>query len=773
MPDLKKAEKRSGATFTLSVAERILKYRYIIFVLFAVFAVYCALSLGKVKTNGDLAVFLPRESETRRGLTVMEDEFSQLNVIRAMASDVAPEQADAIAEAIAAVENVAAVDHGADGMHYKDGNALFTISVVETDVPGAMQETADKIDNILSPYEHSVYTKLGNDYNSKLAGEMFSVMTIAVIVIALVLIFTSKSYFEVVVYAIVFVFAGLFNMGTNHWLGEISSISNTVAVILQLALAIDYAIIFAHRYQFELTQCPGSERQAIVKSLANSIKEISSSSLTTVSGLVALMLMQFRLGYDLGIVLAKGIICSMLTVFLLMPGMIYIFRKPLKKTLHRSLVPGIRRWGRLLAKKVPVFLIVFVLIVPAAIIVSGKTEYAFNDTTVTEILHSENRDSMHKIDSVFDPGSTAVLLIPSGNYDKEQAIMEKAQKLTGVSSVVGLAGIEYNGIKLTGRYTSSQLAEALGVDAESAELLYKGFRIENGDPRALWDDLSSSIPLPLADVIMYLFQKIDQKAVSLSPEQSAMIEQYRGKLEMAVSQLHGENYDRILVNSSFGAESEKSVELVETLRRITAEEYGEDAALIVGDITVSRDLRDSYKSDSVLISVLTVVFVFVILLFTFKSPVAAALLVLVIQGSIWVNFSIPYLLGMRASFVTNMIVSAIQMGATIDYAIVMMNRYQANRLTFSKQESVVRAVSESFPTLITSGSIMAMAGFLIAYRVSDVYVGHIGHAVGRGAVISVIMVLTVLPQMILLFDKAIEKTTLRIKRKKKEPQATE
>ena len=163
-----------------------------------------------------------------------------------------------------------------------------------------------------------------------------------------------------------------------------------------------------------------------------------------------------------------------------------------------------------------------------------------------------------------------------------------------------------------------------------------------------------------------------------------------------------------------------------------------------------------------LINVLTIVFVFVILLFTFKSPVAAAVLVFVIQGSIFINFSFQYITNTTSLFVTNMIVSAIQMGATIDYAIVIMNRYLALRKQTPKKEAMAHAVNESFPTVVTSGAIMAVAGLVIAFRVTDVYIGHIGLAVGRGALISVILVLTVLPQLIVLFDKAIEKTTFRI-----------
>ena len=756
---------------TYSAAERIVRYRYVIFALFALFAVYCALSLGKVRTNSELTVFLPQSSETRRGLKIMQEEFPPFESARVMVCGITFEEAGELSAKIAAVDNVAMVNFDGTESHFKDGSALYTVSLASNNEGGpSVADSIAAIKGLVSDREHYIYTKMGNNYVDKLAGEMFGVMLIAVIVIAAVLLFTSKSYFEVAVFGVVFVFAALFNMGTNHWLGEISSISNSVAVILQLALAIDYAIIFAHRYQYELTLTPDS-RQALVVSLAKSIKEISSSALTTVSGLVALMLMQFRLGYDLGTVLAKGIVCSMLTVFLLMPGVIYVFEKPLRKTVHRSLVPDISRWGSFLAKKIPVFLIVFTLLLPVAIVLSGKTEYSFSDSSVSEIVYSESRAAMHKIEETFNPGADVVILVPSGQYQKESAVIQKMRTVDNVVSVTGLAGVEFGGGRfITDRFTAEEFASLFGVGLEQAKLLYKGFRLENGDIRALIDD-GSGVSAPLAEVAMFLFRKIDSGAVELTAEQTSLLAGYRAQLETAYRQLCGEKHDRMLLNASLPVEGEKSEQLVETLRGICESEFGAGNALIIGDISVARDLHDSYKSDSLLIAVLTVVFVYLILLFTFKSPVAAAVLVFVIQGSIWINFSIPYLFGMRASFVTNMIVSAIQMGATIDYAIVMMSRYLANRETYSKKESVMRAVNESFPTLLTSGTIMAAAGFLIAYRVSDVYVGHIGHAVGRGAVISVIVVLTVLPQMMLLFDKLISATTFR--RRKKKPEDAE
>ncbi len=743
------------------VARTIVDSRYLIFLLFAVAAIYCVLSIGRVRTSNDLAAFLPADMETRRGLAVMETEFTGFATAEIMVSNITYETAERLAEEIAALPKVASLGFDDTTAHFVSSSALFSVLFDGGSEDSAVIADMERIRALTAQYDCYENTDVGRDYSAVVAGEMGVILIIAALVIAAVLLLTSRSYFEVVIFAIVFVFAALLNMGTNFWLGEISSITNTIAVIMQLALAIDYAIIFAHRYQDEALRQP-SLREALIEALAKSITEIASSSLTTIAGLGALTLMRFRLGYDLGIVLAKGIICSMITVFLLMPGLILLFPRALQKTAHKMLIPNVEGWGRFLMKRRFLLVIVFALILPAAIWCSGHTEYAFADGSIDEIVYSERRAAQHKIRNTFSPDTAIAVLLPGRDYDAEKAVLQRLEALPEIKSATGLAGVALpDGHVLTDSCTPRAFAELLDIDVEQARLLYQAYGVEHGEYQALFGS-AANYQVPLVDMFLYLFEKIDQGVVTLTAEQTERLVSLRGQLEQAVGQLRGENWDRLVLTASIPAEGETSVALVETIRGIAEEYYGEDSVMIVGDITVARDLRESYSSDSVLINILTIGFVFVILLFTFRSPVAAAVLVFAIQGSIWINFSFPYLTDTHCSFVTNMIVSAIQMGATIDYAIVLMSRYLALRPLHDRREAMAKAVGEAFPTVLTSGSIMTMAGLLIAYRISDVYVGHIGLAVGRGALISVVLVLTVLPQLIVLFDKAIEKTTFTI-----------
>lgn len=744
------------------ISRQIVDKRVIIMIAFLAACVYCALSISRVHVNNDITSFLPPDTDTRRGLTIMENEFTTYASANVMLANTTYERASAAAEKIETLEHVTGVTFDNSPAHFVDSAALLTISFDGTSDDENVIATMNEIRSLTAGFDTYTSSDIGADLLGEIAQQMVGVVALAAVVIMAVLLFTSRRYFEVVIFLIVFSVAALLNMGTNFWLGEISSITNSIAVILQLALAIDYAIIFSHRYQDEIDRFP-TEREALIEALSKSIVEISSSSLTTISGLVALMLMQFRLGYDLGLVLSKGILCSLITVFLLMPGLIASFFRPLRRTTHKSHVPDITGWGRFLMKTRFGFVAVFVVILPLAIWCSSRTEYAFNDAGIDELKYSESRAAARKITGTFANDTTIAVLVPSGNYEAEKQFLRDAAELDDVKTVTGLANIEIeDGKVLTDSYTPRMFSMLLNIDFEEAEMLYAAYGVENGQYQPIFGN-AETYSVPLIDMFLFLFEKIDQGIVTLDADSQETLDSLRGELERGEAQLRGENWDRMVITADVPIEGDESVALVNALRSLADGRYGEGACLVIGDVTSAKELADTFNGDSLLINLLTIAFVFIILIFTFRSVVGAALLVFVIQGSIWINFTFPYLTHTRASFVTNMIVSAIQMGATIDYAIVIMSRYLDLKKLHPPQEAMAQAVNESFPTVMTSGTIMTVAGILIAYRVSDVYIGHIGLAVGRGALISVILVLSVLPQLIVLLDKVIEKTTFRKK----------
>ncbi len=744
------------------ISKFIVEKRVFVFLLFGVAIIYSVLSMNKVKVNNDITALLPSDTVTRRGLVIMEKEFTTFATANVMVSNITYDQAEKLRENLEKIKYVSSVDFDDTAEHYTSSAALFSVTFSGEKTEKNVLQAMETVKKELEGYEVSISTDVGQDYTAQLASEMGGILVLAVIVIIGVMLFTSKSYFEVVIMLIVFAVAGILNMGTNYWFGEISSITNSIAIILQLALAIDYAIIFCHRFQDEY-QKQNKVKPALIDSLAYSIIEISSSSLTTISGLIALTLMQFRLGYDLGTVLTKGILCSLITVFLLMPGLIMVFHKPLLKTRHKNLVPDISGWGRILSKHKPVFLYAFIVIIPFAIFFSMKCDYAFSEDATDRIKLSEQDKIDQKIHNTFEETNAIALIVPKGDYVKEKILLDEIGVLDGIKTATGLANVEVeDGKTLTDLFTARKFSELIGVDIETAKALYALYGLDHQQFEPILGN-SDTYTIPLIDVMEFLFKTVDQGIANLDKSQSEMIDELRVKLTDATKQLRGEKYVRMVFNATVPIEGEESYALVEKIDQMAKEQYG-DNVLVVGDITSARDLEESFMTDNNMVSLLTALFVFLVLLFTFRSFGASILLILVIQGSIWINFSFPFLTSTNVSFVTYLIVSAIQMGATIDYAIVLYNRFQIQKQTRSPKEAMAIAVGESFPTILTSGTIMTAAGFIIAGMTTDVYVGSIGYTLGRGSLISIILVLTVLPQILLVGNKFMEKTVIDFKK---------
>lgn len=739
------------------IATFIVDKRFLIYVAFAIAAVYCALSVNRVKVNTDITAFLPDSTETRRGLTIMEDEFMTYATASVMISNITYDEADKVAKQLEQIKDVVSVDFDNTAEHYADAAALFSISFHGEALDENVLEAMGEVRKIVDGYDTYISTEIGSDYQAELAEEINGILVIVVIIIVIVLLFTSRSYFEVVIFLIVFGVAAILNMGTNFWLGEISSITKSISTILQLALAIDYAIIFCHRYQDEVAK-GYSSRTANIEALSKAIIEISSSSLTTISGLVALTLMQFKLGKDLGVVLSKGIICSMITVFLLMPGLIALFPKQLKRTEHKNLVPSIRPWGDMLARRKWIFLALFFALLPVAIIYSHRADYVFSEEVMDKIRLSDQQIVDNKIADNFEHTTPIAVIIPKGNYYYEHALIEDVMKLDNIRTATGLSNIEVgdDGDYLTDYFNTRKFAELLDLNIEEARLLFSLYGYENDNYQPIFGDVDE-YEVPLIDIFDFLFEKIDQGVVTLEEDQKQDIDDLREELKMGEDQLRGINYNRIVFKAAIEIEGDEAENLLAEIHKIMAKYYGENG-LVTGDVTSSHDLAESFISDNTLINCLTALFVFIILICTFQSFGVGVILVLVIQGSIWMNFAIPYMTDTNLMFLTSIIVSAIQMGATIDYAIVLTNRYQALKEEMPKHEAIAQAVDESFPTIFTSGSILISAGFLIAFLTTDAYIGSIGMALGRGSLISVILVLTVLPQIIYMGDPIIEKT---------------
>ena len=732
------------------------------FLLYIGLAIFCLVSTNWVKVNNDLQSYLPPETETKQGLNIMNSEFTTFAPAKIMVDNVSYTKAEELCDIIEDIEGVKSVEFDDSEDHFKNASALYDVTfdgeVTDEVSLNAMNEIKDK----LSDWDLYVMSEVGDAVSDALNEEMKTVMLVAVVIIVGVLLFTSKTYAEIPVLLITFGTAAIINKGTNFMFGEISFVSNSIAVVLQLALAIDYAIILCHRYSEErLIMEP---REAAVTALSKAIPEIAGSCLTTISGLAAMMFMRFGIGFDMGMVLIKAIIISIICVFTLMPGLLMLFSSLIDKTPHKNFVPEIKGVGKIMIKTRYVLPPIFAVVLVGAFIFSNQCPYVYGYSTLHTYKQNKSQIAQQKIEDTFGSDNLMALIVPSGNYKYEAEMLEEIEKLEGTDYTMGLANVEaMDGYVLTDALTTRQFSELTDMDIEVSRLLYSAYAANRED----YGQIVSGIDeygVPLIDMFMYVYDQKEAGYVTLNDDLNDEIEDLHSQLVDAKVQLQSDDYTRMLIYSALPEESPETFEYLKDVHKI-AEKYYPDDVYLVGNSTNDVDLSSSFEKDNILISVLSGVFVIIVLIFTFKSAGLPVLLILVIEGSVWINFSIPYLSDTNIFFMSYLVVSSIQMGANIDYAIVITNRYQELKKQMSTKEASIEALNKAFPTIVTSGTILAAAGLLIGRLSSDPAISSIGICLGRGTIMSIILVMFVLPQILVLGDIIIEKTAFTLKKR--------
>ena len=362
--------------FMERVSAFIVEKNKLFLVLFIALMLFSVVSVGWVQVENDITVYLPESTEARRGLSIMADEFTSYGTAQIMAENLTEKEATELADRLATVSGVMQVSFDTTEEHYHDGYALFDVTFTGTDTDPESVQAMKAVKAELEDNTVWISSEVGTSLSSIIASEMSIVVVLVALVVVAVLIFTSDTYGEVMVLLGTFLSAALINMGTNYLLGTISFVSNSVAIVLQLALSVDYAIIFCNRYKEEHQLLP--KKEAVIRALSLSIPEISASSLTTIAGLTAMTFMEFRLGADMGFVLIKAILCSLLSVFLLMPALLMLLGELMDKTKHRSFVPKIPFVGKFAYATRRVIPPVFVLLVVLAYFCYGNSTYAYN-----------------------------------------------------------------------------------------------------------------------------------------------------------------------------------------------------------------------------------------------------------------------------------------------------------------------------------------------------------------------------------------------------------
>ena len=760
---MKSAKKRHG-NLMHRIAETIVDKRFVIFLIVIALMIFSAFSVGWVEVENDLTSFLPDRSDSKAGVDIMMDEFTLYGMAQVMVANISYETANEIYEKLQSLEGVSIVEFGDDKGHYNNASANYSVNMSYPQTDPMCEEVLKTIKEELSEYDVYVSSDIGNPMGAILDKEIGVIIIIAGIMILAMLCLTSKSLVEVPIILITFVCAMVINLGTNFIFGKISFVSNSVTSLLQLALSLDYAVILINRFRDESKRLP--LRESVVEALSHAVPEVFGSSLTTVGGLAAMACMQFKLGPDMAICLIKAVLMAMLSVFVVMPGLLMLLGPALNKTQHKSLIPNMSFIGKFAYKTRKVVPPIFAIVIIAAAIVSSACPFAYGYTNLNATKLNEQSLAKKMINDNFGAVNMIALLVPSGDYDKEAALLEELGAMDEVDSTMGLANIEaIDGYTLASKLNPRQFSELAGLDYELAEVVYAAYAASNEDYGSIINNLGE-YRVPLIDMFLFAIEQIDSGLVSLEGEQAEMIGSAKGMIQSAKDMMVGENFSRMVIYLNLPEDSEETFAFIDEMKTLASSYYDGADVYAIGGSTTAKDFKESFVTDNVVVTAVSIITVMIVLLLSFKSATMPVILIAVIQGAIWISFSIPALQQTPLFFLGYIIISAIQMGANIDYAIVIASRYNEVKHKMNKRDAIIDTMNFSFPTVITSGMIMAVTGILIGNMSSEQTIASLGGNLGRGTIVSIILVLFVLPQLLLVSDKLVDKTAFSLSKKK-------
>lgn len=743
--------KASGSLNKFSAG--IVKGRWICFGVFIALTIACVCLIPQIKVEYDLTTQMPQDSYTSEALDVLKREFDDKGMAYVCVVNIDSTEAKDIANELKGLEGVANVTY-VEQMNFKNGKALYTVNLKDYDSTTGCFDTIERIIDHLDNTSRESYLTGQSAYSYFTKAEteqsIFKLGVVIVILILVMLIFTSKTYFEILLMLIVFVVAVAINMGTNVLFDGISYIANLVSLVLQLALSLDYMVVLLHRYMEERQIYDAKE--ATARALSKGIVEICSSALTTIAGLGSLLLMTMPIGVEIGLSLGKSIVASLLSVVFFMPALLVLLDKPLMKSKHRPFVPSIKRPAKAILKGRWVIVPLFVVIVVLSCVGQLQNVYGFNYNGGSLIL-----DAKEHIEPEFGTLNSLVVVVPKGDGEKERELANYISSFTdNVDSVNALSTIEIaEGLYLTDEFSRDDVSGLINsfvgdaglplppdVITSMAQGLFDGYMTEHGitDPNA---------KVRVVDLLEYL---------ASNDTYSALLGDYASLLDsliFAKANLESENYSRLTFNVTSGVEGEATFKFIDEILAHIPDYYEE--FYITGESIACYDMESNFDEDNMLVCVCSLFFVLIILFFTFKNILLPLVLILAIQGGIWINFVFPFLLGNPVMFIGYLIITAVQMGATIDYAIVLTNRYRTTRHKFlNRFDAMADAQNATFPTVLTSGLILTGTGFAMSLLASGT-VAAMGSLLGIGTLVSLLIVIFVLPSLLLVTEKAVDK----------------
>lgn len=681
------------------MAHFIVRYRKIIGFLFMSLVVVSLMLFPLVGINYDMTEYLQDTMPSKQAINLTREEFGMQGMARLMIDGMTISQGKDIKnriETVCGVDSVLWLDTEIDDPYApssfinqddikdyaKDGSLLFDIVFTEEDSSSLTHKALDEIKVIAGPNSYLAGSAMENkSVQETIMKEVSVAISIAVPIIFIILILTTTSFLEPVLFLAITGLGIIVNLGTNIIFGKISFFTFSVAAILQLAISMDYSIFLLHSFRTEKESEP-NEELAMENAISHSIVSILSSGLTTIVGFVALALMQFEIGKDMGLVLAKGIIISLICVIFFMPSVILKYYNKIEKTRHKPFLVIGKRFSKVIFRlRYLIVPLIIVLVIPCYVGQNMNTFLYGNDSLGssegTQVYHDKQA-----IEKKFGKSNVMLVVVPRENNIKEKELSESLEALSCV------------------RYAKT---------------------------------LASELPIGVPE--------------SFLPNS-------------VVENFHSEHYTRYLISTYTDSESPRTFAALSNIQMVLQKAYP-NQYYIAGSTPSTLDIKRVIESDYSFVNLISIIGVGIIILFTFKSLLIPFVLLSVIESGIFINMTIPYLTGENMIFMGYLIVGCIQLGATIDYAILLTENYFDARKTLSKKQAALSAIEHSALSVLTSGFVLTSAAFTIGKVSTVAAISQIGILISRGASLSMLLVLCVLPTFLVIFDRLITLTTFK------------
>ncbi len=640
-----------------------------------------------------------------------------------------------------------------------ENKTINTVKDIETIVSSNVQKALEK-DSTTKPESvtkvSQCYAMGGTANNAKKLiesslGDMPKFFAIVVVMVVLILLVSTKSYIEPLIFLATLGISLLLNMGSNVIagipMGRISTITSSCATILQLAISIDFSIFLMHSYYEELEKCL-DPKQALITALPKTVSAISASALTTVGGFVALFFMKYKMGYDLGFVLAKGVILSLLSVIFLQPILIYMLNGTVKKTSHNWCVEvRLKPVSKMVSKKWVTALIVVLCLGMAIPCAYFQTQAPLNYITMTK--ENPNPNMAEVVSQKY--ANMLIVMLPIDNFEKDK--IDKHYQFVSEINKIGYKLDE------NGEFLLDEKGQKI-KDSTHHELI-EVFSLCTLVNRRMFDTLEMTTGITADGSLSILKEKV-YSSLHASFVSNLFVTDENGKFvldstgrKIINNDPNKPKYMLYTINMAGVSEDKESYATLGAIKQIASDIFGKDAIKVTGLAQGAYELSLVTPQDFTLVSVLSVVIILIILLITFRKVVLSILLLLVIESGIFINLSWVAFMKTPINFMAYLIVTAIELGATVDYAIFLTTKYLEEKSNGNESVTAVKnAIYRAAPSILTSSAILISACLSVRLVTSNMIVGQITELIARGALMSVILVFTFLPSLLIIRARA-------------------